>query len=561
MAVKPQNNVSKVARRASAVQRKDHARRGFTVWLVRFGIVLLLLIPTYLAIGSYFYIQNRSVTVVETYYTAFDVTGPGGASVCRFDDIESIEEKAALLTLFTTLTERKTPASALPETHQNNVYHIVLYTNTGTSERYRLYCNAASSAVYCVDEAGKIWYTPAESAQEFLNSAYAYELYGASTLPVLTTAATDEVIPTSLSWHYRTQKGTFARRTQIATTAERLIYPIANDIQFYFSVEPSDCEVVIRRGENELYRGKKDGISLSELRQDEVLDFEITASYNLASDSAYYGSAFYAFRMKVVEAASFSLGTLTPTAGDYVLLSCRNVRNVPKLQIESTPALAGKPVVFERNGMAFAAIPTVSAGNYHFTVTYGTISAGFDLTVGEQTGTSVLSPDAETLRGNWQRLLGGDLDALIASYGAEIDYARLTPVAPLASLSDVATVGYGDTVTIASVPFAAEFEYYRMSGSVAALSAGVVRKVGVDEALGNYVVLDHGCGIYTWYGDLSEVRVREGNFIAPGDILGLAGRSGAGFADSDGCILLVTIGKSSVSPAFLRENALVLPAQ
>ena len=401
---KTQNTPTSAVRRTPSHSR---SRRVFTAWLARVGIVLLLLVPTYLAVGSYFYTKNHAAAVTETYYTALSVTGPDGAAICRPDDERSEEEKSALLSLFTSLTDCKMSATVLPDSYRSGAYSVVLYTNTEAKERYTLYCSATSPSVYCADEAGRIWYTPAASAQEFLNSDYAYELYPASTLPILTTAATDEVVPTALSWHYRTQKGTFAQRENVTTTAERLVYPIANDIGFYFSVEPSDCEVVIRRGDSELYRGKKDNISLSELRQDEMLDFEITASYNLSSDSQYYGSAFYAFRMRVVEAASFSLGTLTPTVGDYVLLSCRNVKNVPKLQIEATPALAGAPVVFERNGLAFAAIPFSRAGEYRLSVTYGTISAGFDLSVQPSDGASALSPDTADLRGNWSSLFGG----------------------------------------------------------------------------------------------------------------------------------------------------------
>ncbi len=61
---------------------------------------------------------------------------------------------------------------------------------------------------------------------------------------------------------------------------------------------------------------------------------------------------------------------------------------------------------------------------------------------------------------------------------------------------------------------------------VAAMSEARVRFSGVMAGFGNVVWLDHGGGLLTVYAHLSEIRVREGARIGPGDILGLSGASG-----------------------------------
>ena len=43
---------------------------------------------------------------------------------------------------------------------------------------------------------------------------------------------------------------------------------------------------------------------------------------------------------------------------------------------------------------------------------------------------------------------------------------------------------------------------------------------------GNAVILDHGRGIFTGYWHLSEFRVKPGQIVKRGDILGLVGNTG-----------------------------------
>jgi murein DD-endopeptidase MepM/ murein hydrolase activator NlpD len=43
---------------------------------------------------------------------------------------------------------------------------------------------------------------------------------------------------------------------------------------------------------------------------------------------------------------------------------------------------------------------------------------------------------------------------------------------------------------------------------------------------GNAVVVDHGLGIYTFYGHLSEISVKVGDAVETGDVLGKVGATG-----------------------------------
>ena len=97
------------------------------------------------------------------------------------------------------------------------------------------------------------------------------------------------------------------------------------------------------------------------------------------------------------------------------------------------------------------------------------------------------------------------------------------------------------------------FELYDTDGDVYTSAYGYVKEIGNHSALGNYVIVDHGCGVYSWYCGLSEVRVTKGQIVAVGDRLGIAGRLSFGPDDTDTVLLMVTVGKTAVDPAYLRE--------
>lgn len=61
---------------------------------------------------------------------------------------------------------------------------------------------------------------------------------------------------------------------------------------------------------------------------------------------------------------------------------------------------------------------------------------------------------------------------------------------------------------------------------VHAMSRGRVRYAGAMSGYGKVVWLEHGGGILTVYGHLSSIRVRAGQVVGGGDVLGLSGHSG-----------------------------------
>jgi murein DD-endopeptidase MepM/ murein hydrolase activator NlpD len=71
----------------------------------------------------------------------------------------------------------------------------------------------------------------------------------------------------------------------------------------------------------------------------------------------------------------------------------------------------------------------------------------------------------------------------------------------------------------------------RKQSPIEASNAGRVAFVGPNGIYGNTVVLDHGLGLATLYGHLSEIAVKVGQTVAKGETLGRSGETGLAGGD------------------------------
>lgn len=517
--------------------------------LLYLGILLLLLIPTYLAAATYTAKKNAPVIDIHTTYESMTLVGPTSSV-----QTASAEDNALLFSIFTTLCQDGDKMVAIPPRYMDG-HFVATMTSKDITDTFDFYFFPEETTCYYTTATGEIFRTNHPLIPEFLNGSYAFELYTSSALPVLTTAATDEVAPYSVTWSYRTADGTFESRTLTNATSAIYTYPIANDIAFYFSILPSTHEIMISRNGSLLYTGTSDGISLA-LQDGEILDFEIRAGFSSASAQDYYGELVYRFKMQVVEAAHFTPNKTQLYEGDILLLYCENVKNVEKLVVSATPALDTTPVIFRRNDDVYASIPVTKAGVTRLQLTYGTVTDAFDITVMPYPGTTH-TPSATMLHGDWGALLSSKIPTLIAQLGATAD-SGLTP-RTITTLPDERIFGYGDLLHVADAQIpttSLPFHLYRNNGAVHTLSAGRVCFVGNDALLGRFVIVDHGCGVYTWYAGLSEARVVVGDILAVGDTVGF---SSTALYHEESVLIMATLGKSAISLDLLCDPPSMLP--
>ncbi|MCX8164869.1 MAG: M23 family metallopeptidase [Aquificaceae bacterium] len=66
---------------------------------------------------------------------------------------------------------------------------------------------------------------------------------------------------------------------------------------------------------------------------------------------------------------------------------------------------------------------------------------------------------------------------------------------------------------------------------VPAGNSGLVVFAGDLGIYGNTVIIDHGMGLMSLYGHLSEIRVKEGQFVKKGESIGRSGATGLALGD------------------------------
>ncbi len=84
---------------------------------------------------------------------------------------------------------------------------------------------------------------------------------------------------------------------------------------------------------------------------------------------------------------------------------------------------------------------------------------------------------------------------------------------------------------------------------ILSIGPGVVRFAGTDPLLGNLVIVDHGLGVTSFYGHMSDILVHVGLPVERGVTLGLVGNTGR--SEAPHLHLTVKLGDFAVDPLWL----------
>ena len=71
-----------------------------------------------------------------------------------------------------------------------------------------------------------------------------------------------------------------------------------------------------------------------------------------------------------------------------------------------------------------------------------------------------------------------------------------------------------------------DFSTWRSGDSVLATAYGQVVTVGFDNSFGNYIIIKHNHGMYTRYAHLQYSRVKKGEYVSQGQVIGAIGNTG-----------------------------------
>ena len=533
-----------------------------TVWIVLLS--LLLIMPTIFAV-IYVYNTDRKQIKNELQVELYDSNGTLYAEASGIPDSPAT---SMLVTIFYNMTKNMKEVELLPAGTERLPHIRALITEKGVQRELLCYFSFAEVDSFCVDKSSGTYYSiTASDTESFLSSSYAEPFYTEAKAPVLTNASGEVILPTNVSWTYKTAYGQLREALGNNKTSENLLYDVTGEIRISFSVQPTECLIQAYEKDIRVFNGTLEEFSSLTFDPNSELSVSIRAVWAQSDSAGSYGELSYSFRLRLKNSSDFYLSRTKLPAGGVTVLSCTNIEDPSRIRIESDTAIPSP--VFHKDGAYWHALLPFPIYTEPVTislrVTYGASTKTFRLEIlptnadanlytTEISGLPDLLPPA--IR-EWQHI------AKSISYSDRKNlffHGRF--LNPTASGFETGYT-HGATVYESADPssFVSSFgsEYLVSSDAdakVAALHHGTVVATGNCTLLGNYAVVDHGGGLRTWYGGLSALKVREGDVVAQGETVGIAGDTG--WTGNHGFLLICTVYETVIDPAELVGKA-VLP--
>ena len=442
---------------------------------------------------------------------------------------------------------------------------------------YLLYPSLSMSGCMVQTPEGRFRLLATEDAASMLVRTEMEYLYESYRLPSLTVCSGDyryNILPNGYTWSYRKADGVYYEDRLTETSDEvvscNLFADFANDLSF--STQPSNYSLTVHGivdGE-ERYELPVTSLAGLQFTQDTLLSVEISAKWSQASNAEQYGEATYRFLALYdvpaqVEAIGASEnGEKTVAAGGYVLL--RALYTNANEDLSATTDLSEEQVQFyydEAAQCSYAALPVkmdTEPGDYTVTVTSGETVRTIPVhvtempeggmrtyTVSDADYEAFLSPTQLESLDNLLRQLR------LSSAGTphlNADLAFGEPVGGEVDLPFGSTVVIGNSAVEDTGMKSLEGVLYTASegAEVHAVQSGVCVFSGTLGAFGNAVVIDHGCGIFSYYYHLGECSVSVGDTVLRSSAIGTVGKTG--YTGSNAALLhfALSIGDVYVSP-------------
>ncbi len=520
--------------------------------------VLAFCIPTLLALSSV-YLEPSAPKQIHFSVSIYDEHHDLIATEVASENPEDGATAADILYRAIT-TAKKT--STLPFDTSDGTPLYITANHNGVITSYTFYFSVLNNASFYIDtNNAQCFLIDGNTAQEFLGTTYAESLYNRSEPPVLYTNLQTAITPSAASWYYRTTSDNFRRSSSITATDALKSYEFSGALSLSFSQSPDVCSVrIIDRGAL-IYEGDLSGLYKITTAPGITLRIHVHARWDSTDGAFSYGELSYDFDAVIVDRATFFLDRQALSEGQFLLLTCKNIKNPSALKLTSTASL--ETYYYRYDTTTYCVIPypeSASADSFSLSLLYG---------ASEKTFTVTLSPAANPQ----MHTLNREDNALIAAMSKEVqEQLKALPTA-LPSAADSTLYFQGNILS--NIPESYHISYrfgdrlISQNGAaestaignlyltdsygapVGAVLSGEIATTGYSDSLGNYVVIHHGLGIYSWYGHLSAIDVRVGQIVATGQSIGKAGTGGV--CDGEGFLLAF-----SSAQRFCDPNALLI---
>jgi murein DD-endopeptidase MepM/ murein hydrolase activator NlpD len=137
----------------------------------------------------------------------------------------------------------------------------------------------------------------------------------------------------------------------------------------------------------------------------------------------------------------------------------------------------------------------------------------------------------------------------IPTYNKALWVDKFTP--PLAQIFVTDNYGFSRKTGVYSIPHIGVDYRAKTGTAVMAVNRGVIRITNWYRDYGNTIIIDHGLGLMTYYLHLSKIKVKVGDIVERGQVIGLSGQTG--YATGPHLHLSVVINNVSIDPVKFFE--------
>ncbi len=522
--------------------------------------VVCLLIPSFLALSIIFADDSSYIPdslSVELYDAEHVLIAKESAE-------PNLEKHNSLADIFYHIITESTSIQSppIPPEESLPLYANVVYN--GDRSDYVCYFSFINGSSYYIDEDGSIFLISRTNAENFLSSIYAESLYTKAAPPKLYTNTGLSITPSSASWFYRLYDDTYREALNYKTTTDAVSYEFSEIIDVKFEDEPDDCTARVFENGSLIYEGSREALSKLMIRTSGAIRITLDARWKESEGALFHGEVSYSFDAILRDRSEFSLSNDVLSDGGFIILSCSNIKDISKIVFNSDSEYSP---TFSRNGSNVQALipypKNTNKTSFDFTVSYGASSKHFSVKLSsasqDESNTHTLSTSSKSISDAMSATARNKLDYIINELSLKASstvYFQGNLYSPLDS-GFAAGYNFGDTVTvpdesISITTFGNEYFSSTDGQSVLAVCSGNVIATGSCDTLGNYIVIDHGLGLMSWYCHLSDFDTSVGKTLAVGDSVGKSGVGG--FADTDGFLLLFTLKNELLNPSVILEH-------
>ena len=504
--------------------------------------ILAILIPIIIAI---LYIEFKEVPTEETQADEISITifdNEGNTINSEKTSLNNMDESSFSTIIYNIINTKKFIEK--PEDFNKTPTFNLTVSNNDASLVYKCYFEKDPTDCFIEDGSGNFFIPQRKEYVSFLNSSFSQIIYPESIPPSLTIDNGTFVSPSTVNWSYKLTDGSVHSSTNFETADKSKSYMINGAINFMFSEAPTECNIQIKSKDGKLFfEGTLEETSDFTANDGDTFTVIINASWTDEKEKLSFGKQSYEFNIVCTKPSTIEITHETAFGGSLVKISISDVNNTdtviytakePQTENATLTALYNFVPSFKKSGQnayAYLPIPTnVDEGTFEFSVSYGITKTDFAISLTKSSSPTVINLSADDISFNFTDKIKTDFAKMVFDISSASNEMILFTSEFLSpeEYGFNKSVEYNSDVLINkenSFKFLAN-SYISTSDShltVKSANVGTVKAVGFSELLGNYVAIDHGAGLYTWYCGLSDVSVFKGDILNKGEFIGRSG--------------------------------------